>query len=130
MWTRPFGSYLTQCTCILHSIAYIPIHLRYLELSNWILKDAIQSAREDFGWETNIDGQQQNNNNNQQQLRAGEIRVMMDLTSRPDQGPLLTFRAQGAGYGNRKSEEEEKTNREPADPHHNAYGLEMSSFSK
>jgi hypothetical protein len=127
---------------VLHSYTFTYNFNRYLELSNWVLKDAIKSAREDFGWETRIGNN--DNSNQQQQLRAGEIRVQMDLTPRPDQGPLFTFRAQGAGYGNRKSDaEEEKI--EPTDPktvdpkratveqaalHHNSYGLEMSSFSK
>jgi hypothetical protein len=109
------------------------------------LKDAIQSAREDNEWEKELPNGE---------LRAGQIRVMMNVQSHPETGHLLNFSAQGAGYNNYKhkqQQEEEKTNEittlKPVDPNsvnakslkpedihsvsptHNSFGLEMLSLS-
>ena len=45
-------------------------------------------------------------------LKAGEIRVMMDVQPHPEAGHLLNFSAQGAGYASNSivEAEEEKTN--------------------
>ncbi|CAB9511130.1 expressed unknown protein [Seminavis robusta] len=117
----------------------------YLELADWALPAAMQSAREDFGWEKTTTSQQ---------LRAGEIRVMMDVTHNTRDGdvtPTLNFSAQGAGFSTCKEEEEEEEKeqeqqqqQQPMDPrlvdpkrplveqaasHHNSFGLEMKSLS-
>jgi hypothetical protein len=42
---------------------------RYLELDDWILKDAVRSAREDNEWEQDIDANE---------LKSGEIRFTMN----------------------------------------------------
>ena len=120
-------------------------YLRYLELADWNLKDAIRSAREDNEWEKELPNEK---------LRAGEIRVMMNVQSHPETGHLLNFSAQGAGYASRISEEDgeecktnEITSLKPVDPNmvnaksvkvedvhavsptHNSFGVEMQSLS-
>jgi len=119
----------------------------YLELADWVLKDAVQSARDDSSWETKLP---------EGQLQPGEIRVMMNVQSHPEAGHMLNFSAQGAGYSSRMpnslAEEEEKTNNEPTSmkpvdpkrvqttavqpedihnvsPTHNSFGVEMQSLS-
>jgi hypothetical protein len=42
---------------------------RYLELDDWVLKDAVRSAREDNDWEKDIDANE---------LKSGEIRFTMN----------------------------------------------------
>ena len=121
-----------------------------MELADWILKDAIASAREDFEWESNLpDGDK---------LRAGQIRVMMNVQPGSSKskggGSIWNFAAQGAGYSpsrrHRHSSEEEKSSDiiKPVDPQrvhakalqvedihavapqHNSVGVEMQSFSR
>lgn len=109
---------------------------RYLELSDWNLRDACQSAREDNDWETDL--------KKQGKLRSGEIRVMMNVQQHPD-GPFISFQAQGAGYspskkkqnpqikpvsyetGNAKAVKIEDIH--SAAPQHNSYGVEMQALT-
>ena len=113
-----------------------------MELADWVLKDAIQSAREDNEWDKEI---------KQGQLQPGEIRVMMNVQPHPEAGHMLNFSAQGAGYARTRDEEEEKTEAhapmKPVDPKsvsakavkvedlhtaaptHNSFGVEMQSLS-
>lgn len=111
----------------------------YLELSDWSLPEACQSAREDNDWE-----KEQQGNHGHSQLRAGEIRVMMNVTPHPD-GPYIDFAAQGAGY--RKALPKAAAANQPVSqrvaeaksvqmedvhavsPQHNSFGLELQSFS-
>ena len=111
---------------------------RYLELADWVLRDAIESAREDYEWESNL---------KEGELRSGEIRVMMDVEAHPDGGPgKFNFSAQGAGYSPTRRGPK-VTPMKPVDPravnatsvkledihsaatHHNSVGMEMQSFS-
>jgi hypothetical protein len=112
-----------------------------LELADWILADAIQSAREDNEWEHNA------GNNPNGNLRAGEIRVMMNVQKHPD-GPILKFSAQGAGYSPKRKQGPSKTTTTPivaydavavktvkqedihnVAPQHNSFGVELQSLN-
>jgi hypothetical protein len=61
---------------------------RYLELADWILQDAIRSAKEDHEWEREMD--------DSTVLRSGQIRITMDNK----RGCLYT---QGAGINKRNT---------------------------
>jgi len=71
------------------------ITYRYLELGDWDLKEALQSAREDKEWEQDIDTCA---------LKSGEIRITMNMKG----GVPVGFATQGAGLsGNKEKKEEE-----------------------
>ena len=112
--------------------------IRYLEIADWVLRDAIESAREDYEWESNL---------KEGELRAGEIRVMMNVEAHPDGGVgQINFAAQGAGYSPARRGGKASPIK-PVDPkavnatsvkledihsaatHHNSVGMEMQSFS-
>lgn len=111
---------------------------RYLELADWVLRDAIESAREDYDLESNL---------KEGELRSGEIRVMMNVEAHPDGGAgMIKFAAQGAGYSPPRRGSK-ATPIKPVDPrtvnatsvklenvhsaatHHNSVGMEMQSLS-
>ena len=79
----------------------------YLELSDWELKGAIQSAKEDVEWEHEMEGA----DTNQSSLKSGEIRI----TSSQDGG----LQAQGAGIqrsGSTCRSKNTKNNNTPVTP--------------
>ena len=106
-----------------------------MELADWVLRDAIQSAREDYEWESNLQ---------EGELRAGEIRVMMNVQAHPDGGAdQINFAAQGAGYSPTRRQPVKPVDPQAvqaksvkledihaAAPQHNSIGVEMQSFSK
>lgn len=56
-----------------------------MELSDWIVEDAIISAREDYEWEEQVD--------DELKRAGGDIRITVNLK----EGVPVGFRAQGAG---------------------------------
>ena len=74
-------------------------YLRYLELADWVLKDAVESAKEDHEWESEMD--------DTGVLRSGQIRI----TSQ--QGCLFT---QGAGIKSSEGVNDDKKKKKTATP--------------
>jgi hypothetical protein len=70
-------------------------HHRYLELDDWVLKDAVRSAREDNEWEQDIDANT---------LKSGEIRFTMNK---------MGLHAAGAGIRKNVEPEEPKDEKKP-----------------
>lgn len=65
---------------------------RYLELADWVLKDAIRSAKEDREWEKDIDSCS---------LKSGEIRITMNMKG----GVPVGYSAKGAGIQSKESKD-------------------------
>lgn len=78
------GFVVSSFSCL--SLSCLSCCYRYLELADWILKDAIRSAKEDHEWEREMD--------DSTVLRSGQIRITMDNK----RGCLYT---QGAGINKR-----------------------------
>lgn len=109
----------------------------HLELADWVLKDAFQSVKEDYEWEANL---------KEDELRAGEIRVMMNVETGNDGSRQINFAAQGAGYSpprrgmhaspkpvDPKAVHAKSVKLEDihfAAPQSGSYGVEMQSLSK
>jgi LysM repeat protein len=84
-----------SCDC--PSRSHLCVLYRYLELSDWVLKDAVQSAKEDKEWEREMDAST---------LKSGEIRITMNMNN---QAGVPRFNAQGAGlHPKNKVQKEEK----------------------
>lgn len=116
--------------------SYIIICLSYLELADWVLEDALQSAKDDREWEkAELDG-----------LKAGEIRIRI----KHGKVPIGFFK--GAGIQQKEMKEETNPNRKDvmpttnvpaiatksvnpkdiykASPQHNQFGVELQTFSR
>jgi hypothetical protein len=104
---------------------------RYLELADWVLRDAIRSTREDGEWEKEMDNFS---------LRSGEIRITPKLSK----GIPIGFDTQGAGIQPKtKKAAVTPYNRIPgiatktvnahdiylATPQHNNFGVELQSLA-
>jgi len=100
-----------------------------LELADWILADAIASAREDYEWESS--------KISSDQLKSGQIRVMMNVKGGSKNSKTLNFSAQGAGYSPPRKPIDPKLvqakslqvqDMHAVSPQHNSVGVEMQSF--
>jgi hypothetical protein len=69
-------------------------HHRYLELADWVLKEAVLSAKEDREWEQEMDSCF---------LKSGEIRITMNMRG----GVPVGYSTQGAGIKSKGTREEE-----------------------
>ena len=78
-----------------------------MELADWVLKDAVRSAKDDGEWEREMDSCS---------LRSGEIRIVMNM----EKGIPMGFATQGAGI-QPLSKEGEKKKQETAKPKVTAY---------
>lgn len=77
----------------------------YLELADWILKDAVASVHEDGEWEKDI--------NSAARLGPGEIRITMDIKA----GAGIGFQGAGlSGLPNRNTERPESIQEDDAQP--------------
>jgi len=64
----------------------------YLELADWELKDALQSAKEDWEWESGGDGDN-NGDDQMKNLKPGQIGIKVGFVGR-----ILTFNLTGTGH--------------------------------
>jgi hypothetical protein len=73
---------------------------RYLELADWILKDAVRSAREDNEWEQDIDANE---------LKSGEIRFTMNKMGLHAAGAGIRKHGSGVEPEGTKAKDEKTT---------------------
>ena len=107
---------------------------RYLELADWVLQDAVRSAKDDGEWER--DGALDESCSS---LRSGEIRITVEKS---DNGGAR-LQAHGAGFQKKKAEKPKVTSMDAtiatktvkaqdvyeAGEQHNNYGVELKPIS-
>lgn len=130
----------------------------YLELADWELKDALQSAKEDMEWESGVDGDNDGGNGDQiNNLKSGQIGIKVGFN-----GSIPTFNLTGTGHSpsskyvakksNKGYDDKDKIKKEKvvvhtrppaiatksvlaedlynAAPQHNSYGFELKPLPK